>query len=104
MYKTSGEKMVAQDQNPLALRSNIFRCVYRRNSIANKVITTKTSKSSETEIACNILFINIAGRKHKYIANPYGKASVLPKEFVQAPQGSIRFRFELLRNGSNKSF
>jgi hypothetical protein len=70
MNKTSGEKMAAQDQNPLVLRSNIFRCLYRRNSIANKVITTKTSKSSGTERACNILLINIAGRKHKYIANP----------------------------------
>jgi hypothetical protein len=104
MNKTNGEKMAAQDQNPLALRSNILRCVYRRNSIANKVITTKTSKLSGTEVACNILLINIAGRKHKYIANPYGKASVLPKEFVQAPQGSIRSRFGLLRNGSNKFF
>jgi hypothetical protein len=70
MYKTSGEKMVAQDQNPLALRSNIFRYLYRRNSMANKVIATKTSKSSETERTCNILSISIAGRKHKYIANP----------------------------------
>ena len=104
MNKTSGDKMAAQDQNLLAPRSNIFRCLYRRNSMANKVITTKISKSSGTEIACNILFINIAGRKHKYIANPYGKASVLPKEFVQAPQGSIRSRFGLLRNGSNKFF
>jgi len=70
MNKTSGERIAAQDQNPLALRSNILRCLYRRNSIANKVITTKTSKSSGTEVACNILLINIAGRKHKYIANP----------------------------------
>jgi hypothetical protein len=70
MYKTSGEKMAAQDQNPLALRSNIFRCLYRRNSMTNKVIATKTSKSSGTETACRILLINIAGRKHKYIANP----------------------------------
>jgi len=104
MNKTRGEKMAAQDQNPLVLRSNIFRCLHRRNSITNKVITTKTSKSNGTETACNILLINIAGRKHKYIANPYGKASVLPKEFVQAPQGSIKFRFGLLRNGSNKFF
>jgi hypothetical protein len=70
MNKTRGEKMAAQDQNPLVLRSNIFRYLYRRNSMANKVIATKTSKSSGIEKACNILSISIAGRKHKYIANP----------------------------------
>jgi hypothetical protein len=70
MNKTSGEKMAAQGQNPLVLTSNIFRCLYKRNSIASKVIITKTSKSSGTERACKILLINIAGRKHKYIVKP----------------------------------
>ena len=72
--------------------------------MANKVIATKISKLSGTEKTRNILAISIEGRKHKYIAKPYGKASVLPKEITQAPQGSMRFRFGLLRKGTNKSF
>jgi hypothetical protein len=70
MNRVSGEAMATQDQILLVLKSNTFRYLYRTNSMANKVIATKTSKLIGTEKTCNILLTKIAGRKHKYIANP----------------------------------